>query len=88
MPRPEFIAALNYATTTFFGRGKRNVAAIGLALLLSCCSHPWEPEIDRNVLACRQYGFYPNSQQFEECMRYVERSNRTTLLPAPAPRQP
>jgi hypothetical protein len=84
----------NLVLTAFLGRGKRNVAVVGLALLLSCCgsSNSLDPDTatDRNVFACRQYGFFPGSQQFDECMKYVEdrRSKGTALFPMPAPRQP
>ena len=35
------------------------------------------PDTDthRNIFACRQYGFYPGTQQFDECMKYA-RSKR------------
>jgi hypothetical protein len=74
----------------FLGRGKRNLAVVGLGLLLSCCTNegetkkllgnPWGPDTgdtdtDRNIFACRQYGFYPGTQQFDECMKYA-RSKR------------
>ena len=79
----------------FLGRGKRNLAVVGLALLLSCCTNDretkalignlWGPDTDadtdtdRNIFACRQYGFYPGTQQFDECMKYVG-SKRPPLL--------
>ena len=64
-------------------RVQRTVVLIGLALLLSCCARePWVPmtEADRNEGACLGYGFYPGTQQYDACMKYVE-SKR------PAPRQ-
>ena len=79
----------------FLGRGKRNLAVVGLALLLSCCTNEREtkillgipgtveqtPDSDlaRNIFACRQYGFYPGTQQWDECMKYVG-SKRPPLL--------
>jgi hypothetical protein len=54
---------------------QRIVALIGLALLVtSCAKEPWGPmtEADRNETACRGYGFYPGTQQYDECMRFVE----------------
>jgi PBP1b-binding outer membrane lipoprotein LpoB len=62
----------------FGGRKKRNVAVVGLALLLSCCtSKPTDDleytDADRQMFACRQYGFYPGTKQFDECMKYVAR---------------
>ena len=84
----------NLVLIAFLGRGKRNLAVVGLALLLSCCTNEsetktvlgnrWGPdtgnsETDRNIFACRQYGFYPGTQQFDECMKYA-RSKRPSLL--------
>ena len=79
----------------FLGRGKRNLAVVGLALLLSCCTNERETKIllgipdtveqtpdtdaDRGIFACRQYGFVPGTQQWEECMKYVG-SKRSPLL--------
>jgi hypothetical protein len=34
---------------------------------------------DRNIFACRQYGFYPGTRQWDECMKYVG-SKRPPLL--------
>ena len=68
-------------------RGQRNIILIGMALLLTCCARdPWGPmtEQDRNEVACRGYGFYPGSQQYDECMRYVESRRGGSALP---PRQ-
>src|SRR4029079_7706707 len=33
----------------------------------------WGPmtETDKNDLACNEYGFYPGSQQYDDCMKYV-----------------
>src|SRR5262245_11622186 len=72
-------------------RGIRNVALIGLTLLLCRCGgvggSTWGPmtESDENEVACRGYGFYPGSRQYDECLKYVEarRANRNTLLPSP-----
>jgi hypothetical protein len=78
----------------FLGHGKRNLAVVGLALLLSCCTNesetkkligtPWDDtdldtNTDRNTFACQHYGFYPGTQQFDECMKYVA-SKRPPLL--------
>jgi hypothetical protein len=63
-------------------RVQRNFILLGLALLVSGCGGgaAWGPttEADRNSLACQGYGFYPGSEQYEDCMRYVEnrRGNR------------
>ena len=85
----------NLVLIAFLGRGKRNLAVVGLALLLSCCTNERETKIllgipdtveqtpdtdaDRNIFACRQYGFYPGTQQWDECMKYVG-SKRPPLL--------
>jgi hypothetical protein len=87
----------NLALIAFLGRGKRNLAVVGLALLLSCCTNDretktlllgstWEDkdadtDTDRNIFACRQYGFYPGTQQYDECMKYA-RSKRPPTAPA------
>jgi hypothetical protein len=78
----------------FLGRGKSKLAVVGLALLLSCCTNeretqkligsPWGPDTndtdaERNTFACQQYGFYPGTRQFDECMKYVG-SKRPPLL--------
>jgi hypothetical protein len=79
----------------FLGRGKRSLAVVGLALLLSCCTNERETKIllgipdtveqtsdtdaDRNFIACKSYGFYPGNQQWDECMKYVG-SKRPPLL--------
>src|SRR6266550_73574 len=86
----------NLILITFLGRGKRNLAVVGLALLLSCCNNERETKIllgipdtveqtpdteaDRKIFACRQYGFYPGIQQWDECMKYAG-SKRAALRP-------
>ena len=85
----------NLVLIAFLGRGKRNLAVVGLALLLSCCTNERETKIllgipdtleqtpdtdaDRGIFACRQYGFVPGTQQWDECMKYVG-SKRPPLL--------
>ena len=85
----------NLVLLAFLGRGKRNLAVVGLALLLSCCTNERETKIllgipdtleqtpdtdaDRGIFACRQYGFVPGTQQWDECMKYVG-SKRPPLL--------
>ena len=72
-----------------------NIVVVSLALLLSCCTNDRETktllgipadvaqtpdtDTDRNMFACRQYGFYPGSRQWDECMKYVG-SKRPPLL--------
>ena len=64
----------------FWDAGKESV--VGLALLLSCCTNERETktllgipdtveqtpdtDADRNIFACRQYGFVPGTQQWDE----------------------
>jgi hypothetical protein len=50
----------------------RNVAtAIGLALALSGCGHPWGPNLDADAIACQGYGFYVGTPEFDQCMTFV-----------------
>lgn len=67
--------------------GIRNMAVLVFALLLSGCGggQAWTPmtEKDRNDLACNGYGFYPGSQQYDDCVKYVE-SRRTQRANWPA----
>ena len=70
-----------------------NIVVVSLALLLSCCTNDRETKIllgipdtdveqtgtDQNFFACRQYGFYPGTRQWDECMKYVG-SKRPPLL--------
>jgi hypothetical protein len=55
--------------------GRRHVAVVVFGLLLSGCGggQTWGPmtETDKNDLACNEYGFYPGSQQYDDCMKYV-----------------
>jgi hypothetical protein len=77
----------------FLGREKGSLAVVGLALLLSCCTNdsetkkllgnPWDDagdtNTDRSTFACQQYGFYPGTRQWDECIKYVD-SKRPPLL--------
>ena len=90
----------NLVLLAFLGRGKRNLAVVGLALLLSCCTNERETKIllgipdtveqtpdtdaDRGIFACRQYGFVPGTQQWDECMKYVDPSGRLCRDPSTA----
>jgi hypothetical protein len=38
----------------------------------------------RNDFACRQYGFYPGTKQFDDCMKYV--GSKRSILPSSSPR--
>src|SRR5262245_62867385 len=73
--------------------GYRLLVVVSMALLLSCCTNDRETKIllgipdtdveqtgtDQNFFACRQYGFYPGTRQWDECMKYVG-SKRPPLL--------
>ena len=82
-------------------RNAANIVAVGLALLLSCCTNESETkallgivapntgqtpgtETERDEFACRQYGFYPGSKQFNDCMKYV--GTRRSNSPSPSSR--
>jgi len=48
-------------------------ALVGMCVVLSgCASHPWEADIDRNAYACSEYGFYPGSKEWDDCLKFVE----------------
>ena len=76
-----------------------NIVVVTLALLLSCCTNEREtkallglgtvgqtPDTDaeRNDFACQQYGFYPGTKQFDDCMKYV--GSKRSNLPSSSPR--
>ena len=65
------------------------VAAV-LALLLGSCGTPWSSDLDRNAIACQGYGFYPDSPEYAECMKYVEarEARRAALRNNPLPPSP
>lgn len=50
---------------------------IGLALVLCGCMKPWEPDLDPSIIACRGYGFYEGTPEFDKCMKYVTARKRT-----------
>jgi hypothetical protein len=39
---------------------------------------------ERNDFSCQQYGFYPGSKEFDDCMKYV--GSRRSNSPSPPPR--
>jgi hypothetical protein len=56
-------------------RVQRHFILLGLALLATgCAKDAWGPttDTDRNSIACQGYGFYPGSEQYDDCMKYVE----------------
>jgi hypothetical protein len=48
------------------------IIVIGLATVLCGCAQRWEPDLDPNIMACKSYGFYEGSPEFDQCMKYVE----------------
>jgi hypothetical protein len=76
-----------------------NIVVVSLALLLSCCTNERETKAllglgtvgqtpdtadERNNFACQQYGFYPGTETFDNCMKYV--GTRRSILPSSSPR--
>jgi hypothetical protein len=43
-----------------------------------------DTDTDRNDFACRQYGFYPGTKQFDDCMKYV--GSKRSIFPSPSAR--
>ena len=75
-----------------------NIVVVSLALLLSCCTNereskflllgtvgetPDTPDAE-NSLACQQYGFYPGTKQYDDCLQYVASKRR--IFPSASPR--
>lgn len=50
---------------------KSVAALIGLAIVFGGCAKRWEPDLDPNIMACKSYGFYEGSPEFDQCMKYV-----------------
>ena len=65
-------------------------AAVGVMLTLCGCGTPWGPDTDPNVVACWGYGFYPETPEFAECMKYVEseQTKRAARLRISVPQAP
>jgi len=40
-------------------------------------------DAERNDFACQQYGFYPGSKPFDDCMKYVGTRRSISLSPSP-----
>jgi len=56
-------------------RAQAHFILLGIALLVTgCAKEPWGSmtDADRNQVACQGYGFYPGSEQYDDCMKYVE----------------
>jgi hypothetical protein len=68
--------------------------AIGATAMLALggCASPWGANIDRNAVACQGYGFYPETPEYAECMKFVEsrEAKRAALSgnPQPIPQKP
>jgi len=65
------------------------VAAV-LTLMLCSCGSPWGNNLDANAIACQGYGFYPETPEYAECMKYVEsrQARRAALTNKPLPQPP
>jgi hypothetical protein len=57
---------------TLFRAVKWTAGIVGMAVMLSGCGHPWEGEIDRTTYACSQYGFYPGTKEWDDCLKFVD----------------
>ena len=59
-------------------------------LMLCGCGTPWGNDVNRNDLACQGYGFYPETPEFAECLKYVEagRARRAALSNRPMSQAP
>jgi len=43
-----------------------------------------DTDAERNSFACQQYGFYPGTKQYDDCLQYV--GSKRSILPSPSPR--
>jgi len=50
----------------------RTAIGAAAALAMCGCASPWGANIDRNAVACQGYGFYPETPEYAECMKFVE----------------
>ena len=58
---------------TLFTGSEKGGRIVGWRLALSgCASHPWEADIDRTTYACSQYGFYPGTKEWDDCLKFVD----------------
>jgi hypothetical protein len=59
--------------STLFRTAKWTTAFAGMFVLLSGCARdPWEADIDPTAYACSQYGFYPGTKEWDDCLKFVE----------------
>jgi hypothetical protein len=65
------------------------VIAAAAALTLCSCGTPWGTDTDPTTIACQGYGFYPESREFAECVKFVEarQARRAALTNKPIPQQ-
>jgi hypothetical protein len=75
-----------------------NIVLVSLAVLLSCCTNDREtkylllgtvgqtPDTEdaQRSFACQQYGFYPGTKQYDDCLQYV--GTKRSILPSQSPR--
>lgn len=43
-----------------------------------------DTDADRNSFACQQYGFYPGTKQYDDCIQYV--GSKRSIFPSPSSR--
>jgi hypothetical protein len=84
------IVSLSASRVRTFSQAAKNTAAAIIGMLaLSGCAQPWSEEVDANAVACKGYGFYYGTPQYDACLRYIEshRAKRAAPSATPAPAQ-
>jgi hypothetical protein len=67
------IPALERTRPRYSKAAKSIVAIVAAAFALAgCAGHPWGPDIDRTAYTCQEYGFYPGTKEFDNCVNYVD----------------
>jgi len=58
-----------------------------LTLMLCGCGTPWGKDTDPNAIACQGYGFYPETPEYDQCMKFVasREARRAALTNKPLP---
>ena len=79
---PSYVAGC-YGDRCLYGRKTAKTArgnSCSFQKSITCCaSLVRNVSAERGIFACRQYGFVPDTQQWDECMKYVG-SKRPPLL--------
>src|SRR5262249_51811059 len=69
------------------GNAVFTIVVVSLAVLLSCCTNERETKYlllgtvgetpddaeSQKSFACQQYGFYPGTKQYDDCIQYVSK---------------